>query len=85
MYFFELKLKNKNTAEEIKVLINNITLDKLVVALWILNAIDLSSASSNRNLILNTNAQTVINGDTDLTAKVTAATTAGWSIKYVTR
>ena len=51
----------------------------------ILNAIDLSSASSNRNLVLSTNAQTIINGDTDLTAKVTAAITAGWSITYKTR
>ena len=31
------------------------------------------------------NAQTIINADTDLTAKVTAAITAGWSIIYQTR
>ena len=51
----------------------------------ILNAIDLTSASTNRNLVLSTNAQTIINADTDLTAKVTAAITAGWSIIYQTR
>lgn len=51
----------------------------------ILNAIDLTSASTNRNLVLSTNAQTIINADTDLTAKVTAAITAGWSITYQTR
>jgi len=44
----------------------------------------LTSASTNRNLVLSTNAQTIINADTDLTAKVTAAITAGWSIIYIT-
>lgn len=44
-----------------------------------------TSASTNRNLVLSTNAQTIINADTDLTAKVTAAITAGWSIIYQTK
>lgn len=51
----------------------------------ILSAIDLASNATNRSVVLSTNAQTIIDADTDLTALINAATIAGWSITYETR